>query len=61
MAVDAPEGTHSYEMKFFPVGMKTGLGLSAAALLTTLVYIPVDGRTRKKAVLMRNAAVNESL
>ena len=49
MAVDAPEGTHSYEMKFFPVGMKTGIGLSAAALLTTLVYIPVDSRRRKKA------------
>lgn len=49
MAVDAPEGTHSYEMKFFPVGMKTGIGLSAAALLTTMVYIPVDSRRRKKA------------
>ena len=48
MAVDAPEGTHSYEMKFFPVGMKTGIGLSAAALLTTLVYIPVDAQHRKR-------------
>ena len=49
MAVDAPAGTHSYEMKFFPVGMKTGIGLSAAALLTTLVYIPLDSRRRKRA------------
>lgn len=49
MAVDAPTGTHSYEMKFFPVGMKTGIGLSAAALLTTLVYIPLDSRRRKRA------------
>lgn len=48
MAVDAPEGTHSYEMKFFPVGMKNGIGLSAAALLTTLVYIPVDAQHRKR-------------
>ncbi len=48
MAVDAPEGTHSYEMKFFPAGMKTGICLSAAALLTTLVYIPADARRRKK-------------
>lgn len=48
MAVDAPAGTHSYEMKFFPVGMKTGIGLSAAALLTTLVYIPLDSRRRKR-------------
>ena len=49
MAVDAPAGTHSYEMKFFPVGMKTSIGLSAAALLTTLVYIPLDSRRRKRA------------
>jgi len=49
MAVDVPEGTHSYEMKFFPTGMKTGIGLSTAALLTTLVYIPVDARRRKRA------------
>lgn len=49
MAVDAPTGTHSYEMKFFPVGMKTGIGLSAAALLTTIVYIPIDSRRRKRA------------
>ena len=48
MAVDAPAGTHSYEMKFFPVGMKTGVALSAAALLTTLVYIPLDSRRRKR-------------
>ncbi len=48
MAVDAPAGTHSYEMKFFPTGMKTGIGLSAAALLTTLVYIPLDSRRRKR-------------
>lgn len=47
MAVDAPEGAHSYEMKFFPKGMKTGIGLSAAALLTTLVFVPVDRRRRK--------------
>ena len=49
MAVDAPEGTHSYEMKFFPTGMKAGIGLSAAALLTTLVWIPLDARRRKRA------------
>lgn len=48
MAVDAPAGTHSYEMQFFPTGMKTGIGLSAAALLTTLVYIPLDSRRRKR-------------
>ena len=49
MAIDAPAGTHSYEMKFFPTGMKTGIALSGAALLTTLVYIPLDSRRRKRA------------
>ena len=39
--------SRGYEMKFFPVGMKTGIGLSAAALLTTVVYIPLDHRRRK--------------
>ena len=48
MAVDAPEGTHNYEMKFFPVGMKIGIGISAAALLFTMVYVPIDSRRRKR-------------
>ena len=48
--MDAPEGAHSYEMKFFPKGMKTGIGLSAAALLTTLMFIPADARARKKTL-----------
>ena len=47
MAVDAPEGIHSYKMIFFPTGMKTGIGLSAVALLTTAVYVPVDSYRRK--------------
>lgn len=51
MAVDAPEGIHSYEMKFFPVGMKTGIGLSSAALLTTLVYIPVESHHKKRKLV----------
>ena len=59
MAVDAPEGAHSYEMKFFPKGMKTGIGLSAVALLTTIVYIPIDSRRRKKIVHTTNTAASE--
>ena len=56
MAVDAPEGTHSYEITFFPVGMKTGIGLSAAALLTTMIYVPIDSRRRKRAAEQAPAA-----
>ena len=61
MAVDAPEGTHSYEMKFFPVGMKTGIGLSAAALLTTLVYIPLDSRRRKRLSVTQPVVAEEAV
>lgn len=53
MAVDAPEGTHSYEMKFVPTGLRMGTGLSATALLTTLAYIPIDSRRRKKKTCQR--------
>lgn len=61
MAVDVPEGTHSYEMKFFPTGMKTGIGLSTAALLTTIVYIPMDTKRRKqKQAVQEEAPVDES-
>ena len=61
MAVDVPEGTHSYEMKFFPTGMKTGIGLSAAALLATIVYIPMDTKHRKqKLAVQEGVPVEES-
>ena len=48
MAIDAPAGSHSYEMRFFPTGMKTGIGLSAAALLATLAFALVDHRRRRR-------------
>ena len=60
MAVDAPEGTHSYEMKFFPTGMKTGIGLSTAALLTLLIYIPVDIRRRKRKLAVQAEVTEET-
>ena len=61
MAVDVPEGTHSYEMKFFPTGMKTGIGISAAALLTTIVYIPMDTKRRKqKTAIQAEVTFEES-
>ena len=33
MAVDVPEGTHSYEMEFVPTGLKTGAAISLAGLI----------------------------
>jgi len=47
MATDIKPGEHTYEMTFFPAGMKTGIVLSIAALLIILVYIPIDSRRRK--------------
>lgn len=60
MAVDAPEGTHRYEMKFFPMGMKTGIGLSSAALLVMMIYIPLDARRRKQKQVVQVEATEES-
>ena len=60
MAVNAPEGTHSYEMKFFPTGMKTGIGLSAAALLALLIYIPIDARRRKRKLAVQAEVTEET-
>ena len=61
MAIDAPEGTHGYEMKFFPKGMKTGIGMSAFALLTTAVYVTVDGHCRKnKSEIVEDRSVLQS-
>ena len=48
MTVDALEGSHSYEMKFFPAGLKTGMVLSAFALLAAGIYIVVDALRRKR-------------
>ncbi len=39
LAADAPAGTHSYEMRFEPTGLRLGLVVSACALLLALVYI----------------------
>ena len=49
MAVDVPEGTHNYEMKFIPTGLKTGAAISIAGLigfLLLLIYYR-SGKKRK--------------
>ena len=58
MAVDAPEGTHTYEMRFMPSGMKVGMILSAIALLTTLCFVLIDALRRKKAAGSIEAELN---
>lgn len=55
MAADVPEGTHHYEMRYVPAGLRIGLVISAAALLTTLAYVPL-GRKRIDLWFDRRAA-----
>lgn len=38
MAADVAEGTHTYELHFFPVGLKAGLLISGTALLALVVW-----------------------
>lgn len=60
MAVDAPEGRHSYEMRFMPSGMKIGMILSAIALLTTLCFILIDTLRKKKAAGSLDSKLNNT-
>lgn len=48
MALDVPEGTHSYEMRYTPSGLRPGLAVSAAALVLTVAFLIADGRFRKR-------------
>jgi len=46
--VDVPEGSHSYEMRFFPAWMNYGLILGGAALLGLVGYMAVWTVRKKK-------------
>lgn len=48
MSVEAPEGKHTWEMKFFPAWMDYGLYLSAAALLGLVVLMVLRRRGDEK-------------
>ncbi len=48
MSVDVPEGSHSYEMRFFPAWMNYGLILGGAALLGLVGYMAVWTARKKK-------------
>ena len=49
MSAQVPAGTHSYELKFFPAWMRSGLILCAAAFAGLLVLLIVRRTGRKKA------------
>ena len=49
MAVETSEGAHSYEMRFFPVGMRTGMYASLVAMILTILFIALDFGKRARA------------
>ena len=64
MSVEAPAGSHTYEMKFFPAWMEYGLILAGAALagLAALMIVWTRKRTDKQAAPAETSAeqpVNE--
>lgn len=56
MSVEAPQGRHSYELKFFPAWMDYGLYISAAALAGFAVLMLVWKKQRKAAQAAANTA-----
>ena len=46
IAIDVPEGTHTVEFKYFPPGLKTGLMISALALVILGVLLWLPGRKK---------------
>lgn len=46
IAIDVPEGTHTVEFKYFPPGLKTGLMISALALVILGILLWLPGRKK---------------
>ena len=57
MSVNAPEGSHTYELRFFPAWLDYGLCLFGIAFFGCIVFIVVDHRKKKTAV---NGSVEKS-
>jgi hypothetical protein len=57
MAAEAPKGTHSYELRFVPAGLKGGTLAATVGLLALLIYLPIDLTRRKR----RNDAQPETM
>ena len=48
MTVAVPAGTHTYEMRFFPAWMKTGIVISIVSLAACVVYLILFNKYTKK-------------
>lgn len=47
MSAEVESGMHSYEMKFVPTGLYTGLTISVCALAFTIIYLLIDRKRRR--------------
>ena len=56
MAAEAPAGTHTYELRFVPVGLKTGAAAAAVGLAALLVFLLIDRGQRKRRKAMQAEA-----
>jgi uncharacterized membrane protein YfhO len=52
MSVEAPEGHHTYEMKFIPAWLNYGLYIGGGALLALIVFMVVWRIRRKKTAVI---------
>ena len=50
MAAEVEKGTHSYELRFVPPGLKPAICATMVAVLLLLVYIPIDFWLRRREV-----------
>ncbi len=48
MATEAPAGTHTYELRFTPAGMKPGAAVAAVGLVVLLVFLLIDRGQKKR-------------
>ena len=56
MAAEAPAGTHIYELRFMPEGLKPGAAAAAAGLAALLVFLLIDRGQRKRRKAMQAEA-----
>ena len=58
MSVEAPEGHHTYEMKFFPAWMDYGLVISGIALVGLVVFMILWNKKNKKTAAVSAETTN---
>ncbi len=61
MAADVESGTHQYEMKYTPAGLRTGMIISGLALAATVIWIVICARQRRKDQLLEKEVLNDTI